>query len=72
MAAYAQVATPDRTRPCRVCDNHMELTKVETFPWAPRTAGERLMFRCAKCGMVQSEWNAVPMILSPGAALVPE
>jgi hypothetical protein len=36
-----------------VCDQHLDLCKVETVPWAPRTSGERLVFlRCAKCGIV--------------------
>jgi hypothetical protein len=51
------IATLDCTRPCPICDHHMDLSKVETVPWARRTAGERLVFRCKKCGMVQSEWN---------------
>jgi hypothetical protein len=39
----------------------MELSNVETVPWAARTAGERVVFRCQKCGMTQSEWNTISL-----------
>jgi hypothetical protein len=65
------VATLDCTRPCPVCDHHLALCKVETAPWAPRTSGERLVFRCANCGVVRSEWRAVPLVVS-GPGIVPE
>jgi hypothetical protein len=69
MTASDQVAALDSTRPCPVCDQHLDLCKVETVPWAPRTSGERLVFRCAKCGVVQTEWNAIPLVVSgPGVA----
>jgi hypothetical protein len=58
----AQIATLDFTRPCPICDHHMDLSEIESVQWAPRTAGERLVFRCEKCGMIQSEWNAIPLV----------
>jgi len=45
----AQIATLDCTRPCLICYRHMDLSEIETVSWAPRTTGERLSFRCAKC-----------------------
>jgi C4-type Zn-finger protein len=63
----ADVATLDFTRPCPVCDHHMELSMIEIVPWAPRTTGERSLFRCDKCGMTQTEWNTISLA-SPGIA----
>jgi hypothetical protein len=37
----------------------MELSAIDSEPWSPRTMGERLRFRCASCGMMQSEWSAI-------------
>jgi hypothetical protein len=71
MTSLDQVATLDCTRPCPVCDQHLELCKVETVPWAPRTSGERLVFRCATCVVEQTEWKAVPRVVS-GPGIVPE
>jgi hypothetical protein len=48
MAASVRVATLDCARPCPIYDRHMELSKIEIVPWAPRTAGERQVFRCPK------------------------
>jgi hypothetical protein len=56
-----EVITLDLTRPCPVCDHHMELSTIETVPWAARTVGERLLFRCEKCGMTQTEWNTISL-----------
>jgi len=39
----------------------MDLSRIETVPWARRTAGERLVFCCTKCGMVQTEWRVQPL-----------
>jgi hypothetical protein len=61
------VATLDFTRPCPVCDHHMGLSTIETVQWAARTAGERSLFRCEKCGMTQTEWSTVSLA-SPGIA----
>ena len=72
MPSFAPVAILDYTCPCPVCATHMDLVKIETVLWASRTAGERMTFRCAKCGMARSEWTTVPLIPSPGADLVPE
>jgi hypothetical protein len=62
-----KVATLDFTRPCPVCDHHMELSTIDAEVWASRTVGERLMFRCAKCGMTQREWNTISLA-SPNTA----
>jgi len=39
----------------------MELSTIETVPWAARTAGERVVFRYEKCGMTQSEWSTISL-----------
>jgi endogenous inhibitor of DNA gyrase (YacG/DUF329 family) len=46
-------------RPCPVCNGYMNLLAIDSESWSPRTMGERLRFRCASCGMTQSEWSAV-------------
>jgi C4-type Zn-finger protein len=71
MTASAQVAMSDYARPCPVCDQEMELSKVETVPWATRTSGERLVFRCAKCGLLQTEWHTIPVLSSPSPEIAP-
>jgi hypothetical protein len=71
MSALEQVATLDCTRPCPVCDQHLDLCKVETVSWAPRTSGERRVFRCARCGVTQSEWKTIPCVVS-GPGISPE
>jgi C4-type Zn-finger protein len=55
------ITTLDFTRPCPVCDHHMDLSTIETVPWATRTAGERVVFRCEKCGVTQAEWNTISL-----------
>ena len=70
MTAVAQEAKLDFARPCPICDRHLGLSRVEIVPWGPRTLGERLVFRCAKCGMVRTEWNALPV--ADGPEIVPE
>ena len=61
------VTTLDFTRPCPVCDHHMELSTIETVPWATRTAGERFFFRWEKCGTTQTEWSTISLT-SPDTA----
>jgi len=56
------IATFDCARPCPICDRHLELSAIETVPWAPRTSGERLVFRCGNCGVAQTQWRAVPLV----------
>ncbi len=58
----AQISTLDCTRPCPICEHHMDLSRIETVPWTWHTVGERFVFCCEKCGMVQTEWNAVPLL----------
>jgi hypothetical protein len=70
MTAVAQVATLDIARPCPICDQHLDLSAIETVRWASRTSGERLVFRCANCGVVRTEWNAIPLV--DGPEIVPE
>jgi hypothetical protein len=65
MTALAQVATLDCARPCPICDRHLELIGIETVPWAPHTSGERLLFRCANCGVSRTEWNTLPIVAGP-------
>jgi hypothetical protein len=64
------IATFDCTRPCPICDRHLELSAIETVPWAPRISGERLVFRCGNCGVAQTQWRAVPLVSAP--EIVPE
>jgi hypothetical protein len=64
----AQVATLDCTRPCPICHHPMDLSRIETVPWGRRTAGERLDFCCAKCGMIRTEWTAIPFLAAPETA----
>ena len=69
MTAADDVSTLDFSRPCPVCDHHMELSMIETVPCATRTAGERILFRCEKCGMTQTEWNTISLAspdIAPG------
>jgi hypothetical protein len=70
MTALAQVATLDCARPCPICDRHLELIGIKTVPWAPHTSGERLLFRCANCGVSRTEWNTLPIVAGP--EIVPE
>jgi hypothetical protein len=70
MTAVVREAKLDFTRPCPICDRHLDLSSVEMVPWGPRTLGERLVFRCAKCGVVRTEWNALPVV--DGPEVVPE
>jgi hypothetical protein len=44
------IATLDCTRPCPICDQHLELSAIETVPWARCTAGQQLVFRCKIVG----------------------
>jgi hypothetical protein len=64
----AQVATLDCTRPCPICHHPMDLSRIETVPWGRRTAGERLDFCCTKCGMIRTEWTAIPFLAAPETA----
>jgi hypothetical protein len=64
------IATFDCTRPCPICDQHLELSAIETVPWAMRTSGERLVFRCRNCSVAQTLWRAVSLVAAP--ELVPE
>jgi hypothetical protein len=66
--SLAPVATFDCTRPCPICHHTMDLSGIETVPWARRTAGERLEFCCTKCGMIQTEWKAIPLLTAPEIA----
>jgi hypothetical protein len=59
------IATFDFTRPCPICDQHLELSAIETVPWAPRTLGERLVFQCKNCGVAQTEWSSIPLVSAP-------
>jgi hypothetical protein len=59
MTMIDEADAPTLIRHCPVCDQDMELRSVETVPWAARTAGEHLIFRCGNCGLLQSEWNAI-------------
>ena len=68
LAPMQDVTTLEFTRLCPVCDHHMDLSVIETVPWATRTAGERVVFRCEKCGMTQTEWNTISLV-SPDIAL---
>jgi C4-type Zn-finger protein len=64
------IATLDCTRPCPICDQHLELSAIETVPWARRTAGQQLVFRCENCGVAQTEWSSIPLVSAP--EIVPE
>jgi hypothetical protein len=64
----AQIATLDCTRPCPICHHTMDLSRIETVPWAWRTAGERLDFCCTNCGMIRTEWTAIPFLAAPETA----
>ena len=64
------IATLDCTRPCPICDQHLELSAIETVPWAKRTAGQQLVFRCENCGVAQTEWSSIPLVSAP--KIVPE
>ena len=55
------VATLEFSRPCPCCDHQMDLSMIELVPLVPRTAGERLVFRCDKCGMTQVESNLISL-----------
>jgi len=70
MTALDQVATLDCTRPCPICDHHLDLIGIETVPWARHTSGERLLFQCANCGVSRTEWNTLPIVSGP--EIVPE
>jgi hypothetical protein len=59
------VETFDCVCPCPICDHHLELSAIEMVPWAPRTLGERLVFRCGNCGVAQTQWRAVPLVSAP-------
>jgi hypothetical protein len=72
MTASTQMATLDCARPCPVCDHHMDLSGIETKPWAGRALGERLVLRCGKCGMVQIEWNAIALLSPPVPEIAPK
>ncbi len=70
MKVLPDVATFDCVRPCPICDHYLELSAVEVVPWAPRTSGERLVFRCENCGVAQTRWRAIPLVSAP--EIVPE
>jgi hypothetical protein len=72
MTASTQMATLDCARPCPVCDHRMDQSRIETKPWAGRPLGERLVFRCGKCGIFQIEWNAIALLSPPGPEIVPK
>ncbi len=71
MTASTQMETLDGARPCPVCNHHMDLSGIETKPWAGRPLGERLVLRCGKCGMVQIEWNAFALLSPPVPEIAP-
>src|SRR5271154_6919315 len=58
--AADDITTLDFTRPCPVCDHHMELSMIETVPWAARTAGERVVFRCPTASSRHGETSVQP------------
>jgi hypothetical protein len=68
MNVSPDVTTFDCARPCPICDHHLELSAIEMVPWAPRTSGERLVFRCRNCGVAQTQWRAVPLVSAPEIA----
>jgi hypothetical protein len=62
-----EIMSVQLNRPCPVCDSFMKLLAIDSKPWSARTMGERLRFRCASCGMTQSEWSAIA-VATPGTA----
>jgi hypothetical protein len=64
----AEIATLDCTRPSPIRHHTMDFSRIETVAWARRTAGERLEFCCTKCGMIQAEWKAIPLLAAPEIA----
>src|SRR5712691_6330311 len=60
MTASQKAVSLNITKPCPICDHHMELGKIETVTWGPNACAERLVFRCEKCGVAQTQWNATP------------
>jgi endogenous inhibitor of DNA gyrase (YacG/DUF329 family) len=62
-----EITSVQFNRPCPVCDGVMELSSIDSEPWSLRTMGERLRFRCASCGMTQSEWSAIS-VAAPSTA----
>jgi hypothetical protein len=60
MTASLEPVALNITKPCPVCDHHMELGKIETVTWGPNACAKRLIFRCKKCGVAQTQWNAMP------------
>jgi hypothetical protein len=58
MAVHSEAMAVTMTKPCPICDHHMALDKAETVPWSRNACGERLTFRCEKCGVTQTQWNA--------------
>jgi uncharacterized Zn finger protein len=65
MTSFAPLREFDSSYSCPVCGGDMEVRKVGSVPWAARTAGEQLTFRCGTCGLVRSEWRAIPLMNSP-------
>jgi hypothetical protein len=64
-----EITSVQFNRLCPVCDGFMELNGIHSEPWSLRTMGERLRFRCASCGLTQSEWSAVA-VAAPSTAPV--
>jgi hypothetical protein len=60
MTASLEAAAMDITKPCPICDHHMRLGQIQTVAWGPNACAERLIFRCEKCGVAQTQWNAIP------------
>jgi C4-type Zn-finger protein len=69
MTASLEIATVRVTKPCPICDHHLELSSVETETWTPHTCAERLIFRCQKCGVTQTQWEAMPTEIGPPTRL---
>jgi hypothetical protein len=60
MAASLEVSELDAPKRCPICGNPMHAKAAERVSWTPRTSGERHVFSCARCGVSQSVWDAVP------------
>ena len=71
MPVSLEISEPNTEMHCPICGNHMHTREIERVSWTPHTLGERHVFSCARCGVSQTVWNAVPQGVADNVSRYP-